>query len=169
MPAPRVTGGHGGLRQRADVRAGALTPRAPRWRAPLAVMGRHPPPPCPRSALSRTRTHAPQPARARCGPACGTARARRQVSGADPRLWPVALQFRVVKTNKRGKSQNRVIELNFTDGRISSINTRGKVQKSHHASKVMFAEKVADTMLVLHFPDKKDYKLNFVVSGGLLL
>ena len=42
-------------------------------------------------------------------------------------------------------------------------NTRGKVQKSHHASKVMFAEKVQSTMLVLHFPDKKDYKLNFVV------
>ena len=41
-------------------------------------------------------------------------------------------------------------------------NTRGKIQKQHHASKVMFAEKVGGTMLVLHFPDKKDYKLNFV-------
>eukprot|EP01050_Picozoa_sp_SAG11_P014824 SAG11_NODE_1864_length_4154_cov_1.816769_6_plen_115_part_00 len=28
------------------------------------------------------------------------------------------LQFKVVKTNKRGKSQNRVLELNFTDGII---------------------------------------------------
>lgn len=56
-----------------------------------------------------------------------------------------------------------MIELNFTDGKISSLNTKGKVQKSHHASKVMFAEKVSTTMLVLHFPDKKDYKLNFVV------
>ena len=59
-----------------------------------------------------------------------------------------------------------MIELNFTDGKISSINTRGKVQKQHHASKVMFAEKVSDTMLVLHFPDKKDYKLNFVVRAA---
>jgi hypothetical protein len=132
----------------------------------------------------------------------------------------------VVKTNKRGKAQNRILELNFQDGvitvraaspRVSRLpslacactdarthararrpvrfcpalqnkNTRGKVQKTHHASKVMFAEKVQQTMLVLHFPDKKvrdasptrpcaapplpraltqgsrcqDYKLNFV-------
>ena len=44
-----------------------------------------------------------------------------------------------------------------------NLNTKGKVQKMHHASKVMFAEKVGLTMLVLHFPDQKDYKLNFVV------
>ena len=30
----------------------------------------------------------------------------------------------------------------------------------------MFAEKVQSTMLVLHFPDKKDYKLNFVVRSA---
>jgi hypothetical protein len=116
-------------------------------------------------------------------------------------------QFRVVKTNKRGKAQNRILELNFQDGvitvrsadthrspptalaasrpvgeraaahafflvlrvaiggrlphaychspRAQNKNTRGKVQKTHHASKVMFAEKVQQTMLVLHFPDKK--------------
>eukprot|EP01052_Picozoa_sp_SAG31_P032052 SAG31_NODE_3471_length_4234_cov_2.458525_4_plen_91_part_00 len=61
------------------------------------------------------------PRRAKALPTTAASAARFLMGGSvrclDPAVRRVT-QFRVVKTNKRGKAQNRILEMNFTDGII---------------------------------------------------
>ena len=40
-------------------------------------------------------------------------------------------QYKVVKTNKFGKDQDRVLSLDFASGAIVNKNAKGKVMKTH--------------------------------------
>ena len=58
---------------------------------------------------------------------------------ADYNTLGCALQFRVVKTNKRGKAQNRVLELNFTDGIIQVPPFPGEIVSLSHGTQTWVA------------------------------
>ena len=73
--------------------------------------------------------------------------------------------FKIVKTNKFGKDQSRLLTLDFASGSIVNKNDKGKTMKEHHASSVLFVETEGMLDLIVHLPKKKEYRCVFVVAS----
>lgn len=69
--------------------------------------------------------------------------------------------YRVIKTNRFGKDQERILSLDFSTGSIVNKNKKGKTMKVHHGSSVLFCEPCGLLDLIVHLPKQKEYRLSF--------